>query len=89
MRNIVLLTLSAFAVWGQTERGNITGGVTDSTGAAVPGAVVTVTNIATNQVTAVTSTTAGDYNVPTCRRASTGSRSRRKASRKPCATGSC
>ena len=64
MRNIVLLTLSAFAVWGQTERGNITGGVTDSTGAAVPGAVVTVTNIATNQVTAVTSTTAGDYNVP-------------------------
>src|SRR5262245_10944471 len=33
----ILLTLALSAMWGQTERGNITGAVTDSTGAAVPG----------------------------------------------------
>ncbi len=50
------------AVFGQTERGNITGAVTDSSGAAVPGATVTITNVATNQNVTVTTTSAGDYN---------------------------
>ena len=39
---IVLFTLILSAVWAQTERGNITGAVTDSSGAAVPGANVTI-----------------------------------------------
>ena len=37
----------------QSERGGITGLVTDSTKAALPGVAVVVTNIATNQVTNV------------------------------------
>src|SRR5205823_12902566 len=59
---IVLSTLVLSAVWGQTERGNITGAVTDSSGAAVPGAIVTITNTAINQTVTVTTTGAGDYN---------------------------
>jgi hypothetical protein len=52
------------ALWAQTERGNITGAVTDSTAAAVAGAGITITNTATNQATNVTTTSAGDYNAP-------------------------
>src|SRR5712691_2449803 len=58
----ILLTLALFAVWAQTERGNITGAVTDSSGAAVPGAIVIITHTSTNQSVTVTSTSAGDYN---------------------------
>jgi hypothetical protein len=58
-----LLFLSACA-WAQTERGNITGAVNDISAAAIPGARVVVTNTATNQSVAVTTTGAGDYNVP-------------------------
>src|SRR5262245_17996488 len=58
----ILMVIVSLAAWGQTERGNITGAVTDSTGAAVPGAAVTITNLATNQSVTVTTTSAGDYN---------------------------
>jgi len=37
-------TLSAFPVYGQSDRGAISGAVTDPGGAAVSGAVVTLTN---------------------------------------------
>ncbi|MFN7925719.1 MAG: TonB-dependent receptor [Bryobacteraceae bacterium] len=59
-----LVCLLSALVWAQSERGNITGTVTDSTLAAVPGAQIVITNDATNQSSAVTTTTAGDYNVP-------------------------
>src|SRR4051794_21354636 len=58
----IVLTLALSAIWGQTERGNFTGSVTDSSGAAVPAAAVTITNTATNQSVTVTTTNAGDYN---------------------------
>src|SRR5258707_1549533 len=58
----LLLMLAVSGVWGQTERGNITGAVTDSTGASVPAATVTITNLAINQAVTVTTTSAGDYN---------------------------
>src|SRR5437899_5397493 len=58
----MLLTLVLAPVWGQTERGNFTGSVSDFTGAAVPGATVNITNTATNQNVVVTTTNAGDYN---------------------------
>jgi len=61
MKNLAAsLFLFSAALWGQTERGNITGTVSDSSGAAVPGATVTITNLATNQTVTVTSTSAGD-----------------------------
>jgi Carboxypeptidase regulatory-like domain len=63
MKNLaILVLLVSSALWAQTERGNISGSVTDSSGAAVPGAVVTITNIATNQTIDVTTTTVGDFN---------------------------
>src|SRR5215472_10694310 len=48
----------------QSERGNITGVVTDSTGAVVPNTSVVITNRATNIPLSVTTTSAGDYNAP-------------------------
>jgi Carboxypeptidase regulatory-like domain len=57
----VLLLLSCPALFGQTTFGSIVGTVTDSTGAAVPGAQVTLTNIATSEKRTVTSSSTGDY----------------------------
>ena len=48
----------------QSERGNITGLVTDATGAVVPGVSVVITNTATNVPEHVTTTSAGEYNAP-------------------------
>jgi hypothetical protein len=49
---------------GQTTNGLITGSVTDSTGATVPGAVVTATNPATGVARSATSNDSGTYVVP-------------------------
>jgi len=58
-----ILILSCLA-FGQSERGTITGSVTDSTGAAVPQAKVTATNVETNSAVATVSNDAGDYTLP-------------------------
>src|SRR5579864_3299524 len=47
----------------QVDRGNIVGSISDPTGARVPGAQVTVTNLETNQATRVTSDGTGNYKV--------------------------
>jgi hypothetical protein len=49
---------------GQGITGTITGNVTDPTGASVPGATVTITQIETNAVHTVKSSAAGTYSVP-------------------------
>ena len=46
---------------GQTNRGGISGTVTDSTGAVVSGATVTITNVGTNQVSKLTTSESGSY----------------------------
>ncbi len=48
----------------QSVYGSIFGTVTDKTGAAVPGATVTVTDVAKGTVVTVTSNASGDYSVP-------------------------
>lgn len=53
--------LFSLAVLGQTNRGGISGTVTDSTGAAIPGAKVTVTNAGTNQSVVLTTSDSGNY----------------------------
>jgi hypothetical protein len=63
-RCILFFALSALAVWAQSERGNITGIVTDSTGASVPNIPVTITNVATNTSEHVSTTNGGEYNAP-------------------------
>ncbi len=64
MKPLVLLTLSSLVLFAQTERGNITGQVTDTSAAAVPGATILITNHSTNQTSTVTTETNGDYNLP-------------------------
>ena len=59
-----LLLLTPVALFGQTERGAIVGIVTDSTGAVVPNATVTVTNIGTNTSQTFTTNTDGLYEAP-------------------------
>ncbi len=54
---------SAFLLWSQAETGQITGSVTDPTGAAVPGAAVTVTNTANGAERTTTANSDGIYAV--------------------------
>src|SRR5262245_30624195 len=48
----------------QATFGTITGSVTDSTGAVVPGAAIEVTNEGTNATRTITSGASGTYEVP-------------------------
>ena len=52
------------AIFAQSDRGIITGTVSDASGAVVPGAQVTVTHVATNTSRKTTTTTSGDFTVP-------------------------
>ena len=60
----ILLIAAAVCLWSQTETGQITGTVTDPTGAVVPKANVTVTNVANGTQRTATSSDAGDFVVP-------------------------
>jgi Carboxypeptidase regulatory-like domain/TonB dependent receptor len=57
------LLLSSLA-WPQSERGNITGLVTDAGGASVPNAQVIITNRATNVAARALTSGTGEYSVP-------------------------
>ena len=63
-RTAVLLVLVCSFVMAQSERGNITGIVTDPTGASVAGADVSITHRDTNAMAKAVSTATGEYNVP-------------------------
>jgi outer membrane receptor protein involved in Fe transport len=62
----VIACLAAFAlpVFGQSNRGTITGTVTDPNGAVVTGAKVTATNTATGQAREATTGDDGTYTIP-------------------------
>jgi len=57
----LLILASGGAVWSQTVQGVITGTVTDPTGAVVPNASVTITNVGTNISQATTTGSDGSY----------------------------
>src|SRR4029079_1381262 len=59
----VLLTFYACAIQAQTITASITGTVTDATGAVVPHAQVTATNVGTNLTYNATSNDSGAYNL--------------------------
>jgi len=59
-----LSVLTAALLYAQTDRGIITGTVTDATGAVVPGAKVTATNVATNVPYSTETTAAGNFTIP-------------------------
>ena len=58
---VFFLTLLAVSVYAQVSSSRITGTVTDSTGAVIPGATVTVNNEATGGEYKATTTSAGTY----------------------------
>jgi hypothetical protein len=58
-----LVAMCATPLSGQTL-GEITGRVADPSGAAVPGAVITLTSVSTNGVRSTISTSSGDYAFP-------------------------
>jgi hypothetical protein len=58
------LALSASGLFGQSERGTITGAVRDSSGAVVPGAKITINNAATNVSIGAVTNESGEYTVP-------------------------
>jgi hypothetical protein len=61
-RLLVVLCLMAVGALAQSERGNITGIVTDATGASMSNLLVLITNQATNTSERVTTTNSGEYN---------------------------
>ncbi len=61
---VLLLALTPAALFGQTEKGAIVGTVTDSQGAAIPGAAVTITNLGTNVGQTLTTNAEGLYEAP-------------------------
>jgi hypothetical protein len=63
-RTIALLAFLALNSFGQNTTAQLTGTVTDSSGAALPGAKVTVTNAGTGAVRESASNPSGNYAVP-------------------------
>ena len=59
--SVVVVMVCSVVVWGQTNRGGISGTVTDQNGAVVPGATVTLTNLGTNQNQTMTTSDSGSY----------------------------
>jgi hypothetical protein len=60
----MLIPLMLTAVWGQGFQGTIRGNVQDPTGALVPGAEVTITNVATGEKRTQLSSDTGTFNFP-------------------------
>src|SRR2546425_4460692 len=60
----LLLGIFAFSTMAQTNKADIVGTVTDTNGAAVQGATVTITKVDTNSTRTVTSGDSGQYEAP-------------------------
>ena len=61
---VVVFAIGCASAWAQTAQGRMSGRVTDSTGAVVVGASVTIDNTAKGVKRTVQSNGAGDYVVP-------------------------
>ncbi|MBV9405558.1 MAG: carboxypeptidase regulatory-like domain-containing protein, partial [Acidobacteriaceae bacterium] len=58
---VTAFALSTSLVWAQTSTGSIVGTVSDASGAAIPGASVTLTNTGTAERRTLTSDSSGNY----------------------------
>lgn len=66
MKHLVILALlfTALLAYGQVDVSSVSGIVKDPTGAAVPGALITVTSVATNNKYSTSTSEKGEYTVP-------------------------
>ena len=67
MRHRICLSLfliAALSAFGQTDRGTITGSITDPAGAVIPNASVTASNKSTGVTFHTVTTTTGNYTLP-------------------------
>src|SRR5271170_1840021 len=64
VRLVLLAAVFAIQLLAQGDRGEITGTITDVSGAVVPGARVTVLQKSTNATYKTTTNTTGDFTVP-------------------------
>jgi len=62
---VTLFLISPVTAWSQVLYGSIVGNVKDASGAAVPGATVTITSKETSQVRSATTNDDGGYSVST------------------------
>lgn len=62
-RSLILILFSAVAIIGQTNKGAISGTVTDAKGGVIPGATVTITSVGTNQSTTLTTSKEGVFSL--------------------------
>src|ERR1700722_14954865 len=60
----LLLFFGVVTMQAQFDNGSVVGTIHDATGAVLPGASVTITNVATGQVTKATTNASGDYEAP-------------------------
>ena len=63
VRSVAMFIVLTSALVAQTNRGSISGTVTDATGASVPGASVTVTSLGTNEVRHAKTAENGTYSI--------------------------
>jgi hypothetical protein len=63
-RYVATFLLTAVSLFAQTNRGAITGTISDATQSVVPGASITITNLGTNEVRKLTSSQTGAYAAP-------------------------
>ncbi|HLN08819.1 MAG TPA: carboxypeptidase-like regulatory domain-containing protein, partial [Xanthobacteraceae bacterium] len=63
-RLLVIALAGALALSAQTNRGSISGTVTDQTQGVIPAATVTVTDVGTNEIRKVSTSESGSYAVP-------------------------
>src|SRR5437870_4827719 len=61
---VVLVSLIVVPAWPQASTGSVSGTVRDQSGAAIPGASVTLTNTATNTAAKSTTNESGFYRFP-------------------------
>jgi hypothetical protein len=64
LASAVLAIAAVMPICAQTDSARIQGSVKDTSGAVIPGATVTVTNLGTNAVITVTSDTSGNFAIP-------------------------
>ncbi len=61
---VILIVAGSEVTWSQTVQGVVTGTITDPTGAVVPGATVTITNVGTNISQTTKTGSDGSYRFP-------------------------